>query len=322
MIFNLSKLIRSMRNEALNDNALRECLDHHDLVVQLVEKDESISLSSVPRWQDWSLKHSTRMYGNRAGVLHGQKYDRRYKRHMPVHRNHPALMSFVKTTKHPHWRCDIQDVFGLGASKAPLHEISCMRHFAERYCQPGIKERTREQLERNLSHNEVRILHEHGGDNFVRHAWNGNRLFLQNSGGSHHFASAQWVAREIGQPVPLQGELIEYSIDPLAVQSLAADFHMYVVRALDGRGRSEAALALREALQEMQATYYSYSLPSPYPDDLEVLLLPRDEVQACRAAERLGQAGCYDFGLHLDRLLERQHELLAEAEVVLGGPEF
>src|SRR3546814_4338531 len=82
-----------------------------------------------------------------------------------------------------------------------------------------IDEISHDRLRRNLAHNEIRILDKNSkADFFVRHTWDG-RVFLANSGGSHHFAAARLIAGELGDKVPLNGLLYTRYLDERVIRS-------------------------------------------------------------------------------------------------------
>ncbi|CAM5427238.1 putative protein OS=Stutzerimonas stutzeri OX=316 GN=CXK94_17845 PE=4 SV=1 [Stutzerimonas stutzeri] len=59
-------------------------------------------------------------------------------------------------------------------------------------------------LAKNLAWDEIRIISHVDHDYFATWAWDG-RVFLMNSGGSHHFAAAKYIAARLEQPVELTG---------------------------------------------------------------------------------------------------------------------
>lgn len=85
---------------------------------------------------------------------------------------------------------------------------------AEGACQKEITEAvdaygmTPEAVEFLLSYYEVRITNEKRGDSLVKIAWNG-RIYLSNSGGSHHFSAARYIAKKIGYQRLITGDCYE-----------------------------------------------------------------------------------------------------------------
>lgn len=117
------------------------------------------------------------------------------------------LTDMFKVKKISKITINISDVAGLSASKAPLEDYCTMQQFVEKDCRIFF-ELTEDSLNRNLAHQEIRILHrEKPSDHFKMYGWS-DKLFLSNSGGSHHFASAQYIAKHLSINIPIAGEMI------------------------------------------------------------------------------------------------------------------
>jgi len=80
-----------------------------------------------------------------------------------------------------------------------------------------------------------------------------------NSGGSHHFAAARYIASRIKRRVPLHDRLRTYSISPLALGALLRDFDMHAIS-------DDAAISsgFHNAMMTFRATYLWQHLPRPY----------------------------------------------------------
>lgn len=118
--------------------------------------------------------------------------------------------------KHSHKKCsvDISELDGFSNSKSPLNELQSIDEFVEKYCPSYVQTISSEQLEKMLSHEEIRIIHspEITSDDFLIYGWN-NKLFLSNSGGSHHLAAAQYISKRLKKPVKLNANLTFYTIN-------------------------------------------------------------------------------------------------------------
>lgn len=111
---------------------------------------------------------------------------------------------------------DISEVGGLSASKSPIENYCSMQQFVEKECLRFF-EISEQGLQSNLSHQEIRIIHSsHTSDHFKMYGWADN-LFLCNSGGSHHFASAQYIAKKLGKNIPITGKMVLTYIDEKAL---------------------------------------------------------------------------------------------------------
>ncbi|HCF2896160.1 TPA: hypothetical protein NID31_006287, partial [Pseudomonas aeruginosa] len=146
---------------------------------------------------------------------------------------------------------------------------------------------------------EIRILHrEDPSDHFACYRWDG-RLFLMNSGGSHHFAAARYIASRLRHSVPLQGRLKVYGLNSASVGSLARDFEIFALRD-DPAGY----MAFHDAMRAYGAAYLHRRLPRPY-DDCRAVFLPRGDVRSLRVAAVLQELGFFDLGDHLQELTRR-----------------
>lgn len=184
---------------------------------------------------------------------------------------------------------DIAQVDGLGASKSDLDDYRSMARFAEACCSHLIEPVTEEQLQKNLAWSEVRIMRPGGGDYFSRYAWDG-RIFLNNSGGSHHFAAAQYIAGKLGRKVPLTGKLYDHSINMVALDALCRDFEMFVVP----DDKPAVSNAFHDGMASFGATYFRLPLPRGH-EDVRAILLPKSEDRSRQVAALLREAGVFDF---------------------------
>ncbi|MCX3034211.1 hypothetical protein OFK41_08320 [Acinetobacter baumannii] len=112
---------------------------------------------------------------------------------------------FVKKTINKH-TIDISEINGFSSSKSPLNDFINMSHFVEKRCLKYF-EVTHDELRRNLAWDEIRIIsRENPSDYFRMCGWT-DKLFLINDGGSHHLASAQYIAARLSEQVQLTARL-------------------------------------------------------------------------------------------------------------------
>ena len=149
------------------------------------------------------------------------------------------------------------------------------------------------------AHGEVRIMQPGRGDYFRYHDWDG-RVCLINCGGSHHFATARYLAGVARQPVELNGPLKGYRLNPAAVTALTDEYMLFAIT-------KDPVLwhELFESMRALQATYFTGDLPRPHAGG-RVLLLPRRESRSLAAAKGLLRAGVPNLGDVLHQLLHRQ----------------
>ncbi|MYN38109.1 hypothetical protein GTP55_01860 [Duganella sp. FT109W] len=193
------------------------------------------------------------------------------------------------------WQCEIQEVHGFSASKSELTKFSSMDEMVECNSREMITDISPQGLAKNLAHNEIRIMRPNTDDCFKYHRWDG-RLFLINSGGSHHFAAAKYIALRIGAPVPLAGRLHSYALNPDAIASLRRDFDIFMIS-----DKPAISVAFNEAMRSFEATWLWTHLPRPY-HKARAILLPKNERRSQRVAQAFQEAAIVDLGAYLEGL--------------------
>lgn len=290
-------------------DAIREDLGQPVRLRRLLDEDRSlragwrepaavVAASSVVDWHDWGDAPALHWPRRKRGTLSGWRYQAGHYSSIQVHR--PEFEHFGRCAVTDLWQCDIQTVVGLAASKSELRNFVSLDDMVEANSRKMIDEISDAALQRNLAHDEIRILHrESNSDHFARHLWDG-RVFLINSGGSHHFAAARYIAARLGRSVPLRGALRTYSLDPEAVLGLRRDFELFAVS-----DDAVASNGFHDAMRAFKASYLWQHLPRPH-DTARAVLLPRSEARSAKIAQVLREAGMFDLGAFLGRLVEKQ----------------
>lgn len=275
---------------------LRETLDQHpEACCQVSASVPTIGAELVPRWDLWGLGNTWRSHGNvhlYSNGTHGR----------PSFFEIPEITDFTVELEEKHWACDIRDVEGLAASKSDLNRYTSMDEFAEARTPDWIQEISESALKKNLAHHEVRIMRtdpERKSDFFAEFSWDSDRTYLINSGGSHHFAAARYIAGRLGIEVPLSGRRKFYRFNTDAVRSLCEDFDLYLLPL------GPACDAFHVAMERFKATFCTYPLPRPYEDSL-LVFLPLSETRSVAVADLLDDVGIFNMGNHLiDRLAQQ-----------------
>jgi hypothetical protein len=117
------------------------------------------------------------------------------------------------------WSCDISDVFGLSASKSDLEKFNSLEEMVKKDFPSLLRDVSHEGLNRLMQHDRARNFADDYSSIFRMNAWDG-RIYLSNDGGSRHFAAAQFVAAQLGEPVRLTGKLIVKRLDYLKVSQM------------------------------------------------------------------------------------------------------
>jgi len=261
------------------------------LCVTLLASGSTVALGSVVAWHEWGQHSPLQWPRRKPGTLVGWRFVAGSYSSFQVHR--PEFEQFGTCDEVLDWCCEIQTVEGLAASKSELTSFASLDAMVQANSREMIDEISEDRLARNLAHDEIRILHRaRTSDHFVRHQWDG-RVFLVNSGGSHHFAAARYIAARLGRRIPLRGTLRTYGINRDALASLRRDYEMFAMP-----DDPETANAFHDAMQAHKACYFWLGLPRPGRDG-RVVLLPKAQERSARIATLLRLAGLTDVGVHL-----------------------
>lgn len=288
----------------------RAIRDHGSLCTPLADPARCVQRDQVPAWHEWPSDSWSKPD---EIILNGWRPEA--DRFASFHQRVAALANFVICEAHEHWHCDIQAVEGLSNSKSDLRLYATLDEFIQTQ-RPGMLEPISENtLRERLAHKEIRILHQQeSSDSFVRYLWDG-RVFLRQSGGSHNFAAARFLASRLGRAVALRGRLHEHSINRAAVAALRRDYAMAVLG-----GDDEAHNAFHDALGRFRASYLWCALPRPY-RDMRVFFLPWSDARSLAVTTLLNQSGFTDLGAHFEGLLARQAAAPTSAQLSQECPQ-
>lgn len=267
------------------------------IIKQLNENTKNVALSSVTRWHDWQDIDSYYSHCS-YGVAKGWVYKNRRYQFRELRLDEFKFFGICETIEN--WECEIQDITGLSASKSELRNFSSLDEMVETNSKEMIFPINHEKLEQNLNWREVRIFHKNSSDSLVTHAWD-KRIFLANSGGSHHFASARYQAKRLNKKIPIKGKLKSYRINENSVDSLIKQFEMFVIP-----NHHDFTHNFHELMEFFKVDYFIRYLPEPYKHNYCVLLLPRGNKYSMKTAEILKKNKLFNFGLFLIKLLKLQ----------------
>jgi len=242
-------------------------------------------------------------YETRGGRIAGSRFSKvRGIERISVTNPEGAL---VNTTTFADFRCDITDVEGIAASQSQeLHfdDVDSFGRYFNELEQASIDQAG---LAGMLDHWEVRIINAPGHDSFSIALWD-PRLFLSNSGGSHHFAGAAYIARAIAAPLNLFGPLHVHYFNVPAWRWLLNRYHIVHAR---GRG----GIASRRSIAQLLGELYTIKLMLNG-TSTELVLLPREAPAAQPLLNLLTSHGVTCVSEHMEWLLDNQREGLQAFE--------
>ncbi|WP_321922985.1 DUF6685 family protein [Paraburkholderia guartelaensis] len=227
-----------------------------------------------------------------------------------------CLREFVEVRTVDSWTCDISNVAGFAASKSELSDFKSTDEMVETNSQYMIEPCNEQKLAENLRWDQIRILRADPAmrsDWFERYSWDGDRVFLINSGGSHHFAAAKYIATRVRKAVPLTGVVKTYRINPLAAEELCKLYEMFVLDA------NYEFSDFRDAMSSYKAMFGVYGMPLPY-KHLTLILFPRSHKRSAKVAAALKKGNAYGFNDYVLRAIDEQTPINCESPgVSLGG---
>ncbi len=267
--------------------AIRRFVESERLAVRFLNSNHGILSSRTMRWQSW------------RGVADFEQGTVRWfpAKKLGVRSSHRLIMGLRDLTGHIRiegWTCDIREIEGLAAVNNDVAAYQTLDEFAEAKCQPTIGDSSEPTLRQNLTHEEIRILNSAngGGDSFARFLWDGERTFLLNAGGAHHFSAARYIAGKLAVKVPLTGRLDIYWIRWDSVEEVVREYDIYALP-------DEAVFSFQEAMRSFGASYGICQAPYPLHESVKLVLLSRAERRSMHASRILSQTEVFDVGTYL-----------------------
>lgn len=215
--------------------------------------------------------------------------------------NGPLVISQVVRA----FECELQDVEGLSGGKSNDWFFATVQAFGKSFADYQGASATPEALRAMLAHNEVRILRANGGDGFALDLWD-DRLFLSNHGGSHHFAGAAYIARQLGTLVPLRGPCTVTRLAEPGWRWLLGRYRLLGAPYDQGRNMpwqmGQVARIVGECLQLSKNSHGA------------LFLVPRHHRATAAVVHALAAHGCIDQTHVIENLLKLQRVRLASVE--------
>lgn len=252
---------------------------------------KNISAQSVIQWDRWGEGDIFGYPRRTKGELLGWGY------HNGTYGSYtessPEFNELVKCDVTESWSCDISDVYGFCASKSNLRKFESIAEMVTTNSKEMITPVCDELLQKNLNHHEIRIIHRSdSSDYFASHSWD-RRLFLMNSGGSHHFGAAQYIAANLQKKIGLTGRHRFYYFNYLAIQELLKKYEIFAI-AFTNQGINE----LHDAMRRYRASFFSTYLPFPF-NNQKAILLPKTDLRACKVSALFKEHDVFNLGLYL-----------------------
>lgn len=161
----------------------------------------------------------------------------------------PMLANLVSYKNIPHWKCDIQTITNVCASKSKLSDFNNLDDLITKNSRELISEISLDNLSKNMRHYESKIFHQET-EIVSCELWS-KKFTWHNCGGSHHFMAARYIANKLKHPVPLTAKLEIAYIDQEKFDELFSKYELF----LFSRGDSEQFQLLFDTLCYSRTTF-------------------------------------------------------------------
>ncbi|BEP54052.1 MULTISPECIES: DUF6685 family protein [unclassified Variovorax] len=203
---------------------------------------------------------------------------------------------------------DITEIDGISESKSSDRYFATVQDFGADFTTYKRTPVDANGLATMLAHGEVRIGNPGTSDSVGSRLWDG-KLFLYNAGGSHHFAGAAYIAKQLNFHVPLRALHKAIALNPKAVRWLLSTFVLLAV---------PKALAAPTQVAKLTGSCFELSVPDCICRDATLLLIPHGNESTLRIVDALSGAGARDIGPWFSELLALQSDSLRRLKERFG----
>jgi len=193
---------------------------------ELMRENKTISMDGVTRLHDWSVLITE------VG-------------------NENEKISVVDVVGFEQRKVEIQEIYGLFSSKSNLSKFSSLHEFAEANCKHLIGDVSEAQLHKMLNWYQLPQNGELYSIN--QYYWDKNRKYFSNSGGSHHFAAACYIASKLRRPTFIDAKITKYGKNYSNLDKLTKNFKIYILKDLN--------IKLDDLLRQYPVKYSWYESP-------------------------------------------------------------
>ena len=250
----------------------------------------------VIRWEKWYYTQEKSFIGHEVEGRCFTSY-RGHKRKSVIY----DLMHVSKATLFNNWTCDIQEIYGILASKSSLSSSKSLHEFAEKYCLYLIKECSDQALNDCLEWEDKYVFKY----SFLRsYQWNQNRILLSNNSGSHHFAAARYIANKLKVDVKwCYKELIHFQLVDERVRSLINTLYMYVL----------PSKMVNELHKVFNSNDFMFFLRLPFPfEERAAICFYRDSEESKIINDLFKESGAFDLSILLISELDKNNRKRSE----------
>lgn len=205
----------------------------------------------------------------------------------------------------PDWKCEIQTITNVSCSKSCLSDFTNLNDLVRQNSQELISEFTLENLARNMNHYDSKIFHE-TTQTVSCELW--SRTFTwHNTGGSHHFAAARYIANKLDEEVGLTAKLEITYIDEQKFYDLFSKYEIFLISSKN----LEQYHILFETLLNSKAPFITAPIDSYFSDNrdyssLRMLAFYRADKKSAPIVELFKNSSALDLYSYFYSLILQQ----------------
>ncbi|HHE3463239.1 DUF6685 family protein [Pasteurella multocida] len=173
----------------------------------------------------------------------------------------PIFKNLLSSKIIPDWKCEIQTITNVSCSKSCLSDFTDLNDVVTQDSQDLIFELTLENLVKNMNHYESKIFHE-STQTVSCELWS-KTFTWHNTGGSHHFAAARYIANKLDEEVELTAKLELTYLDEQKFHDLFSKYEIFLISSKN----AEQYHILFETLLNSKVSFITAPIDSHFNDD-------------------------------------------------------
>ncbi|HDR1793438.1 TPA: hypothetical protein QB563_001378 [Pasteurella multocida] len=217
----------------------------------------------------------------------------------------PIFKNLLSSEIIPDWKCEIQTITNVSCSKSCLSDFTNLNDLVRQNSQELISELTLENLAKNMNHYESKIFHE-TTQTVSCELWS-KTFTWHNTGGSHHFAAARYIANKLDEEVELTTKLEITYIDEQKFYNLFSTYEIFLISSKN----VEQYHILFETLLNSKAPFITVPIDSYFNDNkdyssLRLLAFYRADNKSAPIVELFKNSSALDLYSYFSSLILQQ----------------
>lgn len=263
-----------------------------------IEYEKSIWSPSVAKWELWSRNLDYQPLPIEYWEFSTEEH-RHYKKSIHI----GALGNLIKCEIIENGTLDIKEIKGIAASKSDSYFFSSIEKFATVRCQKFIGSGQSESLHKNMKWREI---WQHNLK-FMDKSWSDHSPFWMNSGGSHHFAAAHYIATINDLSYQLEGKIKRFSVNKHSAEKLVSEWDMFLI------DNTSLYTGFLEAMRSFKCDFCVSDIPrrlfknetdkSNKQNRVRIVFLKKDNFKSNQVAKYLKKSGFVSFNIYVNRLV-------------------